>query len=119
MYKHSGYSKIAARPPALLLAAAASMVAVSGAAVVGVPDVLRTDGLTARTIAKLLADAAPDGAREIRVNGVYGSMHEGTWQIRREPHLARHERQRERRHHRTAAARRAAADPNTVRPAAH
>ena len=69
------------RPPARLLAAAASVVAVSGAAVVGVPDVLRPDGLTARTIAELLADAAPDGARDIRVNGVYGSMHEGTWQF--------------------------------------
>lgn len=53
----------------------------SGASVVAMPDALRSDGLTARTIARLLADAVPDDAEDVRVNGVYGSAHEGTWQF--------------------------------------
>ena len=69
------------RPPARMLAVAASVVTLSGASVVGVPDALRSDGLTARTIARLLGAAAPDDATDIRVNNVYGSAHEGTWQF--------------------------------------
>lgn len=69
------------RPPARMLAVAASVVTLSGASVVGVPDALRSDGLTARTIARLLVAAAPDNATDIRVNNVYGSAHEGTWQF--------------------------------------
>lgn len=69
------------RPPARMVAAAAGVVTLSGASVVAVPDALRSDGLTARTVARLLADAVPDDAEDIRVNGVYGSAHEGTWQF--------------------------------------
>lgn len=69
------------RPPTRMLAVAASVVTLSGASVVGVPDALRSDGLTARTIARLLVAAAPDDAADIRVNNVYGSAHEGTWQF--------------------------------------
>jgi hypothetical protein len=64
-----------------MLAVAAGVVTLSGASVIGVPDALRSDGLTARTIARLLATAAPDDATDVRVNGVYGSAHEGTWQF--------------------------------------
>ena len=64
-----------------MLAVAASVVMLSGASVVGVPDALRSDGLTARTIARLLVAATPDGATDVRVNNVYGSAHEGTWQF--------------------------------------
>lgn len=69
------------RPPARMLAVAAGVVTLSGASVVGVRDALRSDGLTARTLARLLADATPDGATDVRVNGFYGSAHEGTWQF--------------------------------------
>ncbi|HEU0130279.1 MAG TPA: hypothetical protein VFQ85_04720 [Mycobacteriales bacterium] len=69
------------RPPARMLVVAAGVVTLSGASVVAVPDSLRTDGLTARTVARLLADAVPDDATDVRVNGVYGSAHEGTWQF--------------------------------------
>jgi hypothetical protein len=64
-----------------MLAVAAGLVTLSGASVVGVPDALRSDGLTARTLARLLADATPEGATDVRVNGFYGSAHEGTWQF--------------------------------------
>jgi hypothetical protein len=64
-----------------MLAAAAGAVAISGGALVGVPDALRQDGLTARTIARLLSGAVPRGAHDVRVNGVYGSAHSGTWQF--------------------------------------
>jgi hypothetical protein len=69
------------RPPARMLAVATGVVMLSGASVVAVPDTLRSDGLTARTVARLLANAAPDDATDVRVNGVYGSAHEGTWQF--------------------------------------
>lgn len=69
------------RPPGPALAVAAGVVLLSGASVLGVPDALRSDGLTARTVARLLATAAPDDASDVRVNGVYGSAHEGTWQF--------------------------------------
>ena len=69
------------RPPAQALALAAAVVLLSGGSIIAVPDALRSDGLTARTIARLLAGAAPDDATDIRVNGVYGSAHEGTWQF--------------------------------------
>lgn len=69
------------RPPTRMLAVAAGVVTLSGASVVGVPDALRSDGLTARTIARLLVSAAPDDATDVRVNNVYGSAHEGTWQF--------------------------------------
>ncbi|HEV2889178.1 MAG TPA: hypothetical protein VGX28_02280 [Frankiaceae bacterium] len=64
-----------------MLAIAAGVVMLSGASVVAVPEALRSDGLTARTVARLLADAVPDDAEDVRVNGVYGSAHEGTWQF--------------------------------------
>lgn len=69
------------RPPAKMFAIATGVVTLSGASVVAVPDALRSDGLTARTVAGLLADAVPDDAEDVRVNGVYGSAHEGTWQF--------------------------------------
>lgn len=69
------------RPPARMLAAATGVVAISGGTLVGIPDVLRQDGLTARTIAQLLTSAVPTDARDVRVNGVYGSAHKGTWQF--------------------------------------
>lgn len=69
------------RPPARILAAAAGVVALSGGTLVGIPDVLREDGLTARTIAHLLTGAAPPDVHDVRVNGVYGSAHKGTWQF--------------------------------------
>lgn len=64
-----------------MLAVAVGVVALSGASVVAVPNALRSDGLTARTVARLLANAVPDDAEDVRVNGVYGSAHEGTWQF--------------------------------------
>lgn len=69
------------RPPTQALAIAAGVVLLSGGSIITVPDALRSDGLTARTIARLLAGAAPDDATDVRVNGVYGSAHEGTWQF--------------------------------------
>lgn len=69
------------RPPAQMLAAAAGIVAISGGALVGVPDSRRADGLTPQTIAHFLTGAVPPGARDVRVNGVYGSGHKGTWQV--------------------------------------
>ncbi|HEX8001330.1 MAG TPA: hypothetical protein VF519_01395 [Mycobacteriales bacterium] len=64
-----------------MLVVAAGVVAISGGPLVGIPDALRQDGLTARTLARLLADATPEGATDVRVNGFYGSAHEGTWQF--------------------------------------
>lgn len=64
-----------------MLAVAAGAILLSGASVVAVPDALRSDGLTARTLARLLGNATPDGATDVRVNGFYGSSHEGAWQF--------------------------------------
>lgn len=69
------------RPPSRMLAVAAGAVAISGGTLVGIPDALQQDGLTARTIASLLSDAVPPGVHDVRVNGVYGSAHSGTWQF--------------------------------------
>jgi hypothetical protein len=64
-----------------MLAAAAGVIAISGGTIVSIPNVLRQDGLTARTIAHLLSDAVPPDVHDVRVNGVYGSAHKGTWQF--------------------------------------
>jgi hypothetical protein len=70
------------RPPARLLAVAAAIVAISGAALVAVPSAGGVDsGLSPHTVARHLAAAAPPGARDVRISGVYGSGHRGTWQF--------------------------------------
>jgi hypothetical protein len=68
-------------PPVRLLGIAFGVVAMSGAALVAVPDAGADSGLSPRTVARYLADAAPDGARDVRISGVYGSGHRGTWQF--------------------------------------
>lgn len=68
-------------PPARLLSVVAGVVTISGAALVGVPDAAVESGLTARTVARALGDAVPPNAHDVRVNGVYGSEHKGTWQF--------------------------------------
>lgn len=68
-------------PPVRTLAVAAGVVTISGAALVAVPDAALPNGLTAQTVARALADSVPPNARDIRVNGVYGSAHKGTWQF--------------------------------------
>jgi hypothetical protein len=68
-------------PPIRMLGVAAGVVLISGAALVGVPDAAAPSGLTAQTVAHALADAAPSNVNDLRVNGIYGSAHEGTWQF--------------------------------------
>jgi hypothetical protein len=71
-----------AHPPARLLAVAAGIVAISGGALVAVPNAGGVDsGLSPRTVARHLAASAPPGARDVRIGGVYGSGHRGTWQF--------------------------------------
>jgi hypothetical protein len=70
------------RPPERLLGLAFGVVAVSGAALVAVPSTGSADaGLSPRTVARHLAAAAPRAARDVRISGVYGSGHRGTWQF--------------------------------------
>ena len=70
------------RPPGRLLAVAFGVVAVCGAALVAVPSTGSADtGLSPRTVARHLAAAAPRGARDVRISGIYGSGHRGTWQF--------------------------------------
>jgi hypothetical protein len=64
-----------------MLSVVASAVTISGAALVGVPDAALPSGLTAQTVARYLADAVPTNVHDVRVNGVYGSAHKGTWQF--------------------------------------
>jgi hypothetical protein len=68
-------------PPTRMLSVVTGAVVISGAALVGVPDAALPSGLTAQTVARSLADAAPSNVRDVRVNGVYGSAHKGTWQF--------------------------------------
>lgn len=68
-------------PPTRMLSVVAGAVAISGAALVGVPDATLPSGLTAQTVARSLADAVPPDVHDVRVNGVYGSAHRGTWQF--------------------------------------
>jgi len=68
-------------PPTRMFSVVASAVAISGAALVGVPDAALPSGLTAQTVARSLADAVPPNVHDVRVNGVYGSAHKGTWQF--------------------------------------
>lgn len=70
------------RPPERLLGVAFGVVAVCGAALVAVPSAGGSDsGLSPRTIARHLANTAPAGAHDVRISGVYGSGHRGTWQF--------------------------------------
>lgn len=68
-------------PPTRLLSVVAGAVTISGAALVGVPDAAVESGLTAHTVARALGDAVPPSIHDLRVNGVYGSEHKGTWQF--------------------------------------
>lgn len=68
-------------PPARMVAVTAGIVAISGGALVGVPDSRRADGLTPQTIPRFLAGVVPPDVHDVRVNGVYGSGHGGTWQV--------------------------------------
>jgi hypothetical protein len=70
------------RPPERLLGVAFGVVAVTGVALVAAPGTGSADaGLSPRTVARHLAAAAPRGARDVRISGVYGSGHRGTWQF--------------------------------------
>jgi hypothetical protein len=64
-----------------MLSVVAGAVMISGAALVGIPDAAVPSGLTAQTVDRYLADAVPPNVHDIRVNGVYGSAHKGTWQF--------------------------------------
>lgn len=64
-----------------MFSAVAGAVTISGAALVGVPDAAVQSGLTAQTVGRYLADAVPPNVHDVRVNGVYGSAHKGTWQF--------------------------------------
>lgn len=68
-------------PPTRMLSVVAGAVTISGAALVGIPDAAMPSGLTAQTIDRYLADAVPPNVHDVRVNGVYGSAHKGTWQF--------------------------------------
>ena len=70
-----------ARPPTLFLRVTGATVAVSGGALVLAPDAAVDTGLSPRTVARYVAEAAPAGATEVRINNVYGSGHGGTWQF--------------------------------------
>jgi hypothetical protein len=70
------------RPPTTLLSIAAGIATISGVALfAGAPSTASDSGLSPRTIARHLANTAPADAREVRVSGVYGSGHRGTWQF--------------------------------------
>ena len=70
------------RPPNTLLSVAAGIVNISGVALfAGAPVTSSDSGLSPRTIARHLANTAPVGARDVRISGVYGSGHRGTWQF--------------------------------------
>jgi hypothetical protein len=64
-----------------MLSVVAGAVAISGAALVGIPDAAVPSGLAAQTVDRYLADAVPPNVHDVRVNGVYGSAHKGTWQF--------------------------------------
>jgi hypothetical protein len=64
-----------------MISVVAGAVTISGATLVGVPGAALPSGLTAQTVARYLADAVPPDVRDVRVNGVYGSAHGGTWQF--------------------------------------
>lgn len=68
-------------PPTRMLGVVAGVVLISGAALVGVPSSGLPGGLTAQTLAHALADSVPQSVHDVRVNGVYGSAHRGTWQF--------------------------------------
>jgi hypothetical protein len=70
------------RPPRRLLAVVAGVVGVGGTALVAIPSAGGADsGLSPHTVARHLAAAAPAGARDVRISGIYGSGHRGTWQF--------------------------------------
>lgn len=70
------------RPPSRLLSITAAAVTISGVALfAGAPTASSDRGLSPRTIASHLANTAPDGSNEVRISGVYGSGHRGTWQF--------------------------------------
>jgi hypothetical protein len=70
------------RPPNRLLSIAAAVVTLSGVALfAGAPSASSDSGLSPRTIARHLANTAPAGANDVRISGVYGSGHRGTWQF--------------------------------------
>lgn len=67
-----------------VIAAAWALATLLGGAAVGVeatkPEPLpRT--LSPRTVARYLADIAPAAREDVRVNGIYGSGHNGAWQF--------------------------------------
>jgi len=64
-----------------MLSVVAGAVTISGAALVGIPDAAVPSGLSAQTVDRYLADAVPPNVHDVRVNGVYGSAHKGTWQF--------------------------------------
>jgi hypothetical protein len=64
-----------------MLSVVAAAVTISGAALVGVPKAALPSGLTTQTVARSLADSVPPNVHDVRINGVYGSAHEGTWQF--------------------------------------
>lgn len=70
-----------AGPPTLILRLTGAVVAVSGGALVLVPNATPDTGLSPRTVARYVAEAAPPGATDVRINNVYGSGHGGTWQF--------------------------------------
>lgn len=76
-----------ARPPrpviacwAFGLAAGAVLIGLTGAHHLTGPGG-QTAGLAPSTLARYLQAAAPPGASDVRINGVYGSGHAGAWQF--------------------------------------
>lgn len=71
-------------PPRVMTLTCVAVSAVAGAGLVALgPQAPPSEpaGLTPRSVTTFLADLPPDGARELRVNGVYGSGHHGAWQF--------------------------------------
>lgn len=76
------------RPPrpvivcwAMAVAAGAALIGVTGAHHLGSSGDGRTVGLAPSTVAGYLTAAAGPDARDVRINGVYGSGHDGAWQF--------------------------------------
>jgi hypothetical protein len=69
------------RAPRLVIGSWAASV-VAGATLLALPALASNPtGLSPQTVDRFLARAAGPGAHEIRVNGLYGSGHDGAWQF--------------------------------------
>lgn len=76
------------RPPhpvivcwAMAVAAGAALIGLAGAHHLGASGAGRTVGLAPSTVAGYLTAAAGADARDVRINGLYGSGHDGAWQF--------------------------------------